>query len=87
MVRLAHRAESHEQAQTRLLEEMVRVLKPGGFLYLTTKNRFAPRLLSVGRTSTFRPGVRQRLSPRLGAWLMKRRAMRGRWGGSTLTMP
>lgn len=37
--------EPHAAAQARMLDEMSRVLKPGGVLYLTTKNRFAMRLL------------------------------------------
>ena len=41
-------SESHAKAQTRLLQEMARVLRPGGFLYLATKNRFALRLLLGG---------------------------------------
>jgi SAM-dependent methyltransferase len=40
--------EPHEVAQKRLLSEMVRVLKPGGALYLTTKNRYSMRLLRGG---------------------------------------
>ena len=35
--------------QHRLLSEILRVLKPGGFLQLNTKNRFAYRLLLGGR--------------------------------------
>jgi SAM-dependent methyltransferase len=35
--------------QERFLAEMVRVLKPGGALYLSTKNRFAMRYLVGGR--------------------------------------
>ena len=37
--------EPHEQAQLRLLREIARVLRPGGRLYLSTKNRFALRYL------------------------------------------
>ena len=40
--------ELHETAQTRLLSEMARVLRPGGTLYLATKNRYALRLLLGG---------------------------------------
>jgi SAM-dependent methyltransferase len=39
---------SHDEAQNRLLEEIHRVLKPGGQLYLSTKNRYGLRLL-LGR--------------------------------------
>lgn len=46
----AIRAErSHEEVQRAYLAEIARVLKPGGFLYLSTKNRFALRLLAGGR--------------------------------------
>ena len=37
--------EPHESAQMRMLSEIARVLKPGGRLYLATKNRFALRYL------------------------------------------
>jgi SAM-dependent methyltransferase len=36
-----NRDDSPPEAQARLLRETARVLKPGGLLYLTTKNRFA----------------------------------------------
>jgi SAM-dependent methyltransferase len=36
----ARAAEEHLVVQLRLLSEMFRVLRPGGFLYLATKNRF-----------------------------------------------
>jgi SAM-dependent methyltransferase len=39
----------HEQVQLAYLAEIARVLKPGGFLFLSTKNRFALRLLTGGR--------------------------------------
>jgi SAM-dependent methyltransferase len=39
----------HEVMHQRLMSEMARVLKPGGFLYLVTKNRFSLRLLIGGR--------------------------------------
>ena len=38
-------AEPHESAQRRLLQEIARVLRDGGRLYLATKNRFAVRYL------------------------------------------
>lgn len=65
--------ESHAEAQTRLLQEMARVLKPGGFLYLATKNRFALRLLLGGadeHMSNMRFG--SALPRRLGAWMLAR---------------
>lgn len=37
--------EPHEAAQLRLLREIARVLRPGGHLYVATKNRFALRYL------------------------------------------
>ena len=37
--------EPHEEAQLRLLREIARVLRPGGKLYIATKNRFAVRYL------------------------------------------
>jgi SAM-dependent methyltransferase len=37
------------EGQRRLLREMVRVLKPGGSIFLSTKNRYALRLLFGGR--------------------------------------
>jgi SAM-dependent methyltransferase len=40
---------THEQVQRRYLSEIARVLKPGGFLYLSTKNRYALRLITGGR--------------------------------------
>lgn len=39
----------HDQVQQAYLAEIARVLKPGGFLFLSTKNRFALRLLTGGR--------------------------------------
>jgi SAM-dependent methyltransferase len=66
-------SESHEEAQTRLLQEMVRVLRPGGFLYLTTKNRFALRLLLGGADEHMHNmAFGSALPPRLAAWLLKR---------------
>jgi SAM-dependent methyltransferase len=40
--------ESHEAGQARMLRELARVLKPGGVLYLCTKNRYALHYL-LGR--------------------------------------
>ncbi len=39
----------HEQVQSAYLAEIARVLRPGGFLFLSTKNRFSLRLLAGGR--------------------------------------
>ena len=67
-------SESHEQAQTRLLQEMVRVLRPGGFLYLATKNRFALRLL-IGEADEhmFDLPFGSALPKALSAWLLKQK--------------
>lgn len=46
----AWRAEgSHVAMHRKLLAEISRVLKPGGFAYIATKNRFSLRLLTGGR--------------------------------------
>lgn len=67
-------SEPHEVAQARLLQEMVRVLKPGGFLYLTTKNRYALRILLGGADEHMHEmSFGSALPRRLGAWLLKRR--------------
>jgi len=50
-------AGSHEEAQQRLLQEIHRVLKPGGQLYLSTKNRYGLRLL-LGREDEHLYGMR-----------------------------
>ena len=42
-------AGSHHEMHRKLLAEVARVLKPGGFFYLATKNRFRLRLLTGGR--------------------------------------
>jgi SAM-dependent methyltransferase len=39
----------HKTVQSAYLAEIARVLRPGGFLFLSTKNRFALRLLTGGR--------------------------------------
>jgi SAM-dependent methyltransferase len=49
--------ESAEVGQRRLLDEMHRVLGPGGKLYLTTKNRFALRYL-LGKPDEHSFGMR-----------------------------
>lgn len=41
--------EDHETVQQRMLDEIARVLKPGGFFFLNTKNRYSLRLLLGGR--------------------------------------
>ena len=66
--------ESHSSAQTRLLSEMARVLKPGGSLYLATKNRYALRLL-VGGQDEHLFGIRfgSALPRGLAAWMLQRR--------------
>ena len=67
-------SEPHEAAQARLLHEMVRVLRPGGFLYLTTKNRYALRILLGGADEHMHEISFGSALPRwLGAWLLKRR--------------
>ncbi|MCE9660681.1 MAG: class I SAM-dependent methyltransferase [Burkholderiales bacterium] len=74
-------SESHGAAQTRLLHEMVRVLKPGGFLYLATKNRFALRLL-LGGADEHMANVRfgSALPRRLGAWRLRRKGQQRAMG-------
>lgn len=42
-------AGSHHEIHRKLLAEVARVLKPGGFFYVATKNRFRLRLLTGGR--------------------------------------
>lgn len=60
------------QVQRRLLAEMHRVLRPGGSLYLATKNRFALRYL-MGRPDEHAHGLRFAgvLPRRLGAMLLR----------------
>lgn len=41
-------AQSHAEMHRKLLAEISRVLKPGGFFYLATKNRYSLRLLTGG---------------------------------------
>ncbi len=47
----------HSEGQERLLDEMRRVLRPGGKLYLATKNRFALRYL-MGKADEHFGGMR-----------------------------
>jgi SAM-dependent methyltransferase len=70
--RLEH--QPHEVAQAGLLSEMVRVLKPGGSLYLATKNRYALRLLRGGRDEhQFNLRFGSALPRALSARLLRRR--------------
>src|SRR4030042_1752759 len=41
--------DNSEYIQTRLLKEIYRVLKKGGYLYLATENRFAANYFAFGR--------------------------------------
>lgn len=76
--------EPHEEAQRRLLREIRRVLKPGGKLYLATKNRFAVRYL-IGKPDEHFHDMR--FGSALPRWLADRlhgRRSRGRlysWRG------
>jgi SAM-dependent methyltransferase len=49
--------EPHETAQLRLLREIARVLRPGGQLYLSTKNRYAARYV-IGKPDEHYHGMR-----------------------------
>jgi len=62
------RNESPEQGQERLLKELARVLKPGGVLYLSTKNRYALSYL-LGRPDEHVYGMR--FGNALPRWLMR----------------
>jgi SAM-dependent methyltransferase len=76
--------EPHEEAQLRLLGEIARVLRPGGRLYLSTKNRFALRYLIGKRDEHYHE---MRFGSALPRWLADRlhgRRSRGRlysWSG------
>ena len=76
--------EPHEQAQRRLLNEIARVLRPGGGLYLSTKNRFALRYLMGKHDEHYHD---MRFGSALPRWLADRlhgRRSRGRlysWSG------
>lgn len=66
--------DSHQDMHRKLLAEVARVLKPGGFFYVATKNRFTLRLLTGGRDEhTFQ----MRFGSALPRWLM-RMLLRGR---------
>lgn len=64
--RSAH--EPHEMSQKRLLQEIHRVLRPGGQLYLVTKNRFALNYL-LGKPDEHFDGMR--FGSALPRWLAK----------------
>jgi SAM-dependent methyltransferase len=74
----------HEVAQLRLLREIARVLRPGGRLYVATKNRFALRYL-IGKPDEHYHNMR--FGSALPRWLADRlhgRRARGRlysWRG------
>lgn len=76
--------EPHETGQLRLLSEIARVLRPGGRLYLATKNRFAARYL-LGKPDEHYHNMR--FGSALPRWLadrLHRRRPRGRlhsWHG------
>lgn len=81
--------EPHEVAQLRLLQEIGRVLKPRGLLYLATKNRFAIRYL-IGKPDEHYHNMRfgSALPRRLADRLHGRRS-RGRlhsWNGLKLML-
>lgn len=76
--------EPHETAQLRLLREIARVLRPGGKLYLSTKNRYAARYM-LGKPDEHYQGMR--FGSALPRWLadcIHRERPRGRlysWRG------
>jgi SAM-dependent methyltransferase len=76
--------EPHETAQLRLLREIARVLRPGGRLYLSTKNRYAARYI-LGKPDEHYHGMRFGSAlPRWFADSIHRRRPRGRlysWSG------
>ena len=65
---------SHEDMHRKLLGEVSRVLKPGGFFYLATKNRFSLRLLTGGPDEHM---FQMRFGSALPRWL-SRVLLRGR---------
>jgi SAM-dependent methyltransferase len=67
-------AESHHEMHRKLLAEVARVLKPGGFFYVATKNRFRLRLLTGGRDEHM---FQMRFGSALPRWL-SRALLRGR---------
>lgn len=60
--------EGTEAGQRRMLASIARVLRPGGFLWLATKNRFALRLLMGGRDEHVHG---MRFGHALPRWLLK----------------
>lgn len=66
--------ESHHDMHRKLLAEVARVLKPGGFFYVATKNRFRLRLLTGGRDEHM---FYMRFGSALPRWL-SRMVLRGR---------
>ncbi|HEV7913474.1 MAG TPA: class I SAM-dependent methyltransferase [Albitalea sp.] len=67
-------AENEADVQRRLLAEMARVLRPGGSLYLATKNRFAIKYL-IGKSDEHSHGMRFGSALPRTLW---RRLLRGR---------
>jgi len=65
---------SHDDMHRKLLAEVARVLKPGGFFYLATKNRYSLRLLTGGLDEHM---FQMRFGSALPRWL-SRVALRGR---------
>lgn len=65
---------THEDMHRKLLEEIRRVLKPDGFLYLATKNRFSLRLLTGGPDEHM---FQMRFGSALPRWI-SRMLLRGR---------
>ena len=69
---------SHHAAHQRLLAEIARVLKPGGFVYLVTKNRYGLRCLTGGRDEHIRG---MRFGSALPRWLAEIVAGKSRQAG------
>jgi len=59
---------AHADIHRRLIAEISRVLRPGGFLYLATKNRYSLRLLTGGRDEHM---FRMRFGSALPRWLSR----------------
>lgn len=58
----------HTEMHRKLLSEVARVLKPGGFFYLATKNRFSLRLMTGGRDEHM---FKMRFGSALPRWLTR----------------
>lgn len=70
--------EAHQTAQHRLLGEVARVLRPGGFAFIATKNRYALRyLIGKGDEHAFGMPFGNALPRRLMHLLLRRRGERG----------